>query len=249
MAVSRWKRRVAIRLGLLPAPADRGYLICATPRTGSTYLCELLASTGQLGKPEEYFNTVGRRKHTNPNYPKNPLAQVEIARSAGATPNGIYGVKIMPLQYRKARKRVDLFDALPNLQFLRIRRRDLLGQAISMWRAQQTGQYVASHRVRTTPLYDAQKIRDYLDAVRDMDASWDELMRERGVRPLTFDYEDVVRDPQAAVDQVAALMGLATPLPIDRALVKITVQRDHESDDWRRRFLADTGEEFRHLAV
>lgn len=247
--MSRWKRRVAIHLGLLPAPANRGYVICATPRSGSTYLCELLASTGQLGKPEEYFNTVGRRKHTDPNYPKNPRAQVEIARFMGATPNGIYGVKIMLLQYHRARKRVDLFHALPNLEFLRIRRRDLLGQAISMWRAQQTGQYVASRRANRTPVYDAQKIRDYLDAVLVMDASWNALMLERGVQPLTFDYEDVVRDPQAAVDRVAALMGLAAPPPINRALVRVTVQRDQESDEWRRRFLADTGEEFRHLAV
>ena len=32
-----------------------GYLICATPRTGSTLLCGLLASTGVAGNPELYF--------------------------------------------------------------------------------------------------------------------------------------------------------------------------------------------------
>ncbi len=31
------------------------YLVCSTQRSGSTYLCELLASTGAAGDPQEYF--------------------------------------------------------------------------------------------------------------------------------------------------------------------------------------------------
>jgi hypothetical protein len=31
------------------------YLVCGTARTGSTYLCDLLASTGVAGHPESYF--------------------------------------------------------------------------------------------------------------------------------------------------------------------------------------------------
>ena len=248
-AAKRWSQSVGVRLGLLPAPVDRGYVVCATPRSGSTYFCELLASTEQLGKPAEYLNTVGRRRYTDPNYPKNPRAQMEIIRSMGATPNGIYGVKMMPLHFRRARNRGDLFHALPNLKFLRIRRRDLLGQAISMSRAQQTGQFIASQRLRKTPVYDLLRIRTCLGDVLAMEASWDAVMPELGLQPLTFFYEDVVRDPQAAVDQVAALMGLAALPPINPALIRVTVLRGHESDDWRQRFLADTGEEFRHLAV
>jgi LPS sulfotransferase NodH len=33
----------------------RSYIVCATPRSGSTLLCELLKSTGVAGRPEEYF--------------------------------------------------------------------------------------------------------------------------------------------------------------------------------------------------
>src|SRR5215212_4925645 len=31
------------------------YLVCATPRSGSTLLCELLGSSGVAGTPAEYF--------------------------------------------------------------------------------------------------------------------------------------------------------------------------------------------------
>jgi trehalose 2-sulfotransferase len=244
-SVKRWGRH----LGLLPALADCGYMICATPRSGSNYLCQLLASTGQLGNPLEYFNTSGRRKHTHPKYPKDPRAQVEIIRSMGATPNGIYAVKVLPLQYRRARNRLDLFHALPNLKFVRLRRRDLLGQAISLSRVQQTGQVMSFHRARRQPTYDVQDIRTCIGAVQAMESSWDQVMRDLGLQPLIFDYEDVMRDPQTAIDRVAALMGLATPPPVNPALVHITVQRDQESHVWRQRFLADTGEEFRHFAA
>ncbi len=44
------------------------YLVCATPRSGSTLLCELLGQTGVAGQPEEYFEAlrhsgVPRRPH------------------------------------------------------------------------------------------------------------------------------------------------------------------------------------------
>ncbi len=34
---------------------ELSYVVCATPRSGSTLLCELLKSTGVAGRPEEYF--------------------------------------------------------------------------------------------------------------------------------------------------------------------------------------------------
>jgi trehalose 2-sulfotransferase len=37
---------------------DRSYLICATPRSGSTLLCDLLGQTGVAGRPEEYFEAL-----------------------------------------------------------------------------------------------------------------------------------------------------------------------------------------------
>ena len=36
----------------------RSYLVCATPRSGSTLLCETLLSTGVAGRPREYFEAL-----------------------------------------------------------------------------------------------------------------------------------------------------------------------------------------------
>jgi LPS sulfotransferase NodH len=39
-------------------PLRLSYLVCATPRSGSTLLCELLERTGVAGRPEEYFEAL-----------------------------------------------------------------------------------------------------------------------------------------------------------------------------------------------
>jgi trehalose 2-sulfotransferase len=37
---------------------NASYLVCATPRSGSTLLCEALKATGVAGRPQEYFEAV-----------------------------------------------------------------------------------------------------------------------------------------------------------------------------------------------
>jgi LPS sulfotransferase NodH len=101
------------------------YLVCATPRSGSTLLCELLKDTGVAGRPEEYFEAraatgvpphpgdylenlprtgAGIRDDTRP--PRAPahssllgLASYgdHIARTfrLGSTDNGVFATKIM----------------------------------------------------------------------------------------------------------------------------------------------------------
>ncbi|MDX6609437.1 MAG: trehalose 2-sulfotransferase [Solirubrobacterales bacterium] len=39
-------------------PPQRSYIVCATPRSGSTLVCHALADTGVAGKPEEYFEAL-----------------------------------------------------------------------------------------------------------------------------------------------------------------------------------------------
>ncbi len=40
------------------AETKRSYLVCATPRSGSTLVCQTLVRTGVAGRPEEYFEAL-----------------------------------------------------------------------------------------------------------------------------------------------------------------------------------------------
>src|ERR1700733_11310881 len=48
-------------LDLVPAMTPMlSYLVCATPRSGSTLLCQALTQTGVAGRPEEDFEALAR---------------------------------------------------------------------------------------------------------------------------------------------------------------------------------------------
>ena len=95
------------------------YLVCATPRSGSTLLCEMLRATGVAGTPLEHFEVL--RHSGQPRQPREYFDGVEdptvlallppsapgnrrdepaaawrarILR-AGSTPNGVWGGKLM----------------------------------------------------------------------------------------------------------------------------------------------------------
>jgi len=223
-------------------------MICAVSRSGSTYLCELLASTLALGNPNEYFNTAGRRRRMGPSYPADGFAQIDIIRTIGATSNGIYAVKVIGPQLARIASSIDPFRDLPNLSFVRIHRRDILGQAISLARARQTGRFITSDQQRGAPAYSQGQIRHAIQSIRQQEAIWDETMARLAAQPLVVAYEEILSDAQHVVDRIATHMGVAMPVPVDRTLITLSVQRDEQSVEWRERFLAEAGDEFRRLA-
>lgn len=43
---------------MTPTQPERSYIVCATPRSGSTLVCHALSETGVAGRPEEYFEAL-----------------------------------------------------------------------------------------------------------------------------------------------------------------------------------------------
>ena len=54
---------------------DSSYIVCATPRSGSTLVCHALAETGVAGRPEEYFEAL--RHSGRPRRPEEYFIGVE----------------------------------------------------------------------------------------------------------------------------------------------------------------------------
>ncbi len=54
---------------------DRSYLVCATPRSGSTLVCNALGETGVAGRPEEFFEAL--RHSGRPRRPEEYFLGVE----------------------------------------------------------------------------------------------------------------------------------------------------------------------------
>jgi LPS sulfotransferase NodH len=221
----------------LSDPANRGYAICTSGRSGSNLLCQYLSSTGMLGNPLEYFNGSGRRLLGCPDYPDEPSQQIDWILTEGATPNGIYGLKVFPAQVELVEKSIRWTELLPNLRFVLLKRRDILGQALSSVRALQTEQWRSSMPARGPARYDGAQIYARLqNAARDY-ARWDIFFARKAVAPTIIVYEELLADPQSAVDQIAVLFDLRGRARAASERIDLKVQRDATTEEWRARFL------------
>lgn len=223
------------------ADVPRGYAICTSGRTGSNWLCYLLSSTGYLGNPREYFNCEARRQFDDPNYPAEPAEQFSRILTMGATPNRIYGLKVFPSQHDVISLTCAWTLLLPNLKFIWLQRRDILGQALSAARAIQTGQFRSTIPAATPVSYDANLIKNRLVMAVKEQARWSLFFARTGIAPLSIYYEDVVANPQAIIERIADLVGLKQRIIIRANLIELKVQRDTITEEWRVRFLREEG--------
>lgn len=225
-----------------PIQPRRGYIICTEPRSGSSFLCQLLQSTDSLGYPREYIaHPAHWQRQGEPDYPRDLAGQIGMVLSRGATPNGVYAVKLFGWMY-DAVSGTDWQARLPGLHFIHLEREDLLGQAISDWRATQTGQFSSNRAPAGKAEYDRRAIARRIAVFAHHQARWRRWFARNDIRPLRLTYEGVAADPQAAVDRVATLIGVNEPVPVDFSRVSLRRQSDEMSAQWRARFVAEAGD-------
>jgi LPS sulfotransferase NodH len=215
----------------------RGYAICATPRSGSYYLCELLTSTGQLGHPFEYLNPTALELHGLPALPTDPHARLGQVLLRATTPNGVYGLKVFPA-HADTMAATRWASRLPALTFVHLTREDLLGQAISLVRAVETEQWQSTRAAVRTARYSGRAIQAVLYDLALADARWRAFFSRNGIEALRLTYEDLVEDPRGAVCTLAGKLGLHD-VAIDPSKLTLGIQRDAETTEWRHRFLRE----------
>ena len=82
----------------------RNYVLCSSPRSGTTLLASLLISTGVMGWPDEFLRGDGGSGHPDYKpYPTDFQQQIRIMLEAGATPNGVCGLKMFPEHFDSTR--------------------------------------------------------------------------------------------------------------------------------------------------
>ena len=240
----------------MPEP-PRSYVLCGTPRTGSTLLCGLLHSTGVLGRPESYFREPGVEMWaarfglaTEGGRVLDYRAYVDAARSAGTSDNGVFGVRIMWGTLERLKEGLDRAPAEPDLPileeafgplaFVHLRCEDVVAQAVSWSRAEQTGYWQQGDAVGREPRRDVAQMRLLVETIQEHNAAWLSWFDAQGVEPHTVTYERLVDDRRGAVEGIAA--RLAVELPGDwRSLSPHRKQADGLNRAWADALRASMG--------
>lgn len=245
------------------------YIICATPRTGSTLLCDLLSSAGTLGSPDSFFmqdldpvwrNRWGLPQRDGRSDRDYGRAYLSAAIRAGRGTAAIFGLRLMQKDlgalsamigslFPGAQSDKDRFQAaFGEVLYVHLTRRDKLAQAVSLVRAGQTGLWHAAPDGRElerlsppqAPRYDFDLIAQQLKELERHDAAWLAWFEDQGIAPLKVEYECLAAEPADAVGRICAELGVPAPDPA-RMKPGVAKLADALSLDWMRRFRAEAG--------
>jgi LPS sulfotransferase NodH len=206
------------------------YVIAATPRTGSTMLCDLLRRNG-LGAPREHLNpdavASGFARALACRIPAEEFLDTARRRD---TRNGWFGTKVMPHWLpaamaaceppRRSKSQV-LRYLFPDAHYILLRRRSIVAAAVSTTLAEKTGnwQEPGPADVAVRP----QDIHDNLVWLRECEAEWDGITADLGVRPLLVYYENLVSSPGDALAEILGHLGAARDEALDLAAATPTL--------------------------
>ncbi len=235
----------------------QSYIICTSPRSGSTLLCQLLTSSGVAGVPKTPFHNASVAGAEGNAGRERVAEALSKAIDQGRGRSDIFGMRLQMHSFRYFlddlallhpdlpgdRARLDKVFG-PTL-CLHLTRRDKLAQAVSYVRASQTGLWhqapdgseIERLSEPAEPVFDPAAIRDQIDTFEAYDKAWHDWFHREGIDPFRVNYEDLARDP------IATLRRILDALSLDKAradAVEIGVAKlaDATSEAWKTRFRA-----------
>ena len=248
------------------------YMICTTPRSGSTLLCKLLAATGQSGNPDSWFHTPSSENWVRYYLNKSPesfatpteaLSKIfHAVRNQGTNGTGIFGLRLqqksldyfmqqLSILHPEIPRGHERFQAVfGKTLFIYLSRRDRLEQAISYVKATQTGLWHiapdGSELERLSapqePVYSAEDITDSLREANDGNQAWEQWFERENIKPLRVEYEALAKDPAGILRQIFDESGIDLH-PEHRVTPGVAKLADASSQQWKTRYLSEVGNE------
>jgi LPS sulfotransferase NodH len=234
------------------------YLVCGTPRSGSSLLCEALKNTCLAGYPEEYFWR-GDEPSWSQRWGTSSYGEyLQRAVQQGTTPNGVFGAKVMWGYFDDFANKlsqlpglsdlpvVDRLNAVfPNLHYIWIRRQDHVRQAVSHWKAIQTNFWAWTGPEAPVggkaPEYNFQAIDHLVKEIQIHEQAWRTFFDSNQISALHVEYETLIHAYQETAVQVLRFLGVPAPAGLmfgERRLRKLA---DEINEDWVHRYLGEIG--------
>lgn len=238
-----------------PSPRPGPVVLAATQRCGSYLFGDLLSRYSGLPFPEEYLveDMLPARRHLALplDLPPGEVMQRLVA-DAGQT-HGRFAIKVMWGAFVRFFFKLSaaqhgntsfvnrtIRETWPNAQYLFIRRRDKIAQAVSFSRARQTGVWRTTEEEdasATPPVlqYDYRDIHGCWTRIQADERAWLEYFEKNKIPFHEVWYEDLVRQRRDTLDAALRFLGM-TPrhaMPPESAYRRVS---DGLNAEWAKRF-------------
>ena len=203
-------------------PPLLSYAILTTPRSGSTYLCDLLDSTNIAGHPSEHLRLAAQElsRYCNFNY----LSLLDHLKQYRTTDNRVFGTKIIShFLFELKQSKPDFRQIFRSIdKFILLVRKDKLAQAVSLEIAQQTEIWhlrdrassidyrskLENIKIDNTLLNNIEKKYDFINR---QEARLRKILSNNKIEPLEVVYEDILEDTQLQIERIIDFIGIAKP--------------------------------------
>ena len=229
---------------------QKSYFICMTPRSGSTLLSQALTNTGLAGKPDEHF--YHRETPENPQGSIIPdyLAYIQKIQAETTTPNGVFGTKIGGGIWERFMERLRTIEGyshkpavsmiaeqFPNPHYIWLTRRNKVRQAVSHWRAIQSGRWHSPLAIQKNELeYKFEAIDHLVQELIIREAVWSEYFTFCKITPFVIVYEDFVLNYEATIKAVLAFLDIETEFELPIRSTNYQKLADTLSEEWVQRY-------------
>lgn len=232
---------------LAPARCTRRYMICSLPRTGSTLITDALRRTGVAGLPAEYFNErsiraygdrFGLRKISVRDY-------VRFLEHRRTSAEGLFGVKMHYAhlsRFAAAETRNAYLQGFD--RFVLVTRKNVVAQAISMVRAQGSGEWNTespedAERAKAKQVtYQSKVIAHWIGRILFWEEGWNEIFELHQRPVLRVTYEELASSHSAVMERIAGFLELTQYDPSALRTPRLVKLGDELNSEWQRRFLA-----------
>jgi len=223
----------------------------------------LLASAGVAGRPESYFRRQGQQDYAvqwgisrSPDGGFRYADYVRAALAAGRTDNGVFAARMMWETLEEVVGELGMMNpdlsgdgigllarAFGRVRFVYLRRDDVVAQAVSLLRAEQTG--VWHDPVQTTRAepghgaqFDFDQVHQRVQMIGQHNSAWQEWFSAAGIEPFAVLYEELAADPAGITRRILDFLGLDLP-PGRELLVQHRRLADELSAQWTARYEAE----------
>ena len=251
----------------MPTPRYDSYIICTSPRSGSTLLCKLLAETGKSGNPNSHFHNPSLASwletygfhNSDFSTEQDALGAIfDAALARGTADTGIFGLRMQRASFDFFMQQTAVL--FPGLQsdaeriqaafghtlLIYLTRPNKLDQAISRVKATQTGLWhvaadgseLERESEPKEPHYDADAISYHLAELSELDDAWRAWFERERLKPLVISYDELSNNPRMTLGVILNELGLEYNTP--QSTISPTKKlADEVSRIWAERFLAD----------